>query len=555
MSQENIGKFQDNFRLKMLQGNLVASRLMEIANAAFDTSAGQAPAELLGMGCYTLLRILEEKPYSGDVLLFADKLLDTKRFRNVKLAHQLDYLHKYQAARPEKDRVQQLLSEFEVEEAERILTRLDDVNPGDPEVLWERTLRRLSSGGAWEQYLSQTDRLFRGTPFEWWWHWTLGAARFLAGQYESALAPIQASLQLRANSHAANLLAETIYRLGERDRALALWRESLRYDPLQMHLYLKMHDTVTRFDELAQHDLAGENICILVYCWNKREILEATLVRLAQSNLGKARILMLNNASSDGTGDLMERAPLLFPENPCRVMHLPTNIGAPAARNWLMAQPEARQADYIAYLDDDVDLPADWLGRLLATLKAFPGAAVAGSRIVDPLPVPTLQYGGVFIETAEEDSLRVTCKHANEPDYGQLNYVRSCVSVMGCCHLFRNRALYDVGEFDVRFSPTQVDDMEHDIRTVLKGYEVIYNGHNRVVHHQKTGKQSILNRAARGNVVGNVHKMITKHPAEEMRRIKLEAEARDRDYMRHKIGDLRSAELLDGVREVPFGIV
>lgn len=552
---DHFTHYREHFQLRMQDGNIAAIRHLAIVNGIFDASKGQAPPELAGMGFYSLLRLLEEQPFQKDLAAFALQLVGIGKGRDPGFAQMLDQVKQFEPGQTDKTRVRDHLANFEYEQAERLLDDLDRRFPGDPEVLWESTCRRLESGADCELTLKRREADFRGTPFEWWWHWTLGASRFRRGEFEAALEPLEASLRARTNSHTANLLAESLYRLGERDGSLSLWRESLRHDPIQTHLYLKMHDCLTGFDRLTQDNLAAEKICVLIYCWNKRDVLKTTLERLAESDLGSSQILMLDNHSTDGTAEFMDGAQALFPHNPCRVIHLPTNVGAPAARNWLMAQPEARQADYVAFLDDDVDVPVDWLGRLVATLKAFPKAGVAGSRIVEPLLLPTLQYGGVFLDVASQESLRVTSKHGNEPDYGQLNYVRSCVSVMGCCHLFRNQALYDVGEFDVRFSPTQVDDMEHDIRTVLKGYEVIYNGHNRVVHHQKTGKQAILNRAAKGNVEANVHKMITKHPVEETRRIKLETEARDREYLRQKIGELRSAGLLDGVREVPFGIV
>jgi len=543
------------FQLLIQDGNLVTIRYMGIINGIFDTSQGQSPPELMSMGYYALLRILEEKPYLEDVAEYAVQLSRSVNGPDPGLGAMLGWMERYRAIRKEKSRLQDLLFTFECEQADLQLFELSESYPGDPELLWEWNTRLIATGGDWKNFLLQQESVFAGSPFEWWWHWTMGASRFRCGDYEAALKPLETSLKLRANSNTVNLLAECLYQLDEREGALSLWRESLRYDPLQMHLYLKMHDCMTGFDRMVQHNLSGEKICVLLYCWNKRDVLEETLKQLAKSNLGIAHILMLNNCSTDGTGELMKHAAALFPRNKCRVIHLPTNVGAPAARNWLMAQPEARQADFIAYLDDDVDVPEDWLGRLVATLKEFPKAGVAGSRIVDPLRLPTLQYGGVFIDVADGENLRVTCKHGNETDYGQLNYIRSCVSVMGCCHLFRNAALYDVGEFDVRFSPTQVDDIEHDIRMVLRGYGVIYNGHNRVVHHQKTGKQSILNRAAKGNVDANVHKMITKHLTEEMRRIKQETEERDRLAFRVKIAELRQSGLLEGVREVPYGVI
>jgi len=42
------------------------------------------------------------------------------------------------------------------------------------------------------------------------------------------------------------------------------------------------------------------------------------------------------------------------------IIELPVNIGAPAARNWLIARDETWQSDYIAFLDDDITMPENW---------------------------------------------------------------------------------------------------------------------------------------------------------------------------------------------------
>ncbi|HSQ42421.1 MAG TPA: hypothetical protein VLM37_09100, partial [Fibrobacteraceae bacterium] len=195
-----------------------------------------------------------------------------------------------------------------------------------------------------------------------------------------------------------------------------------------------------------------------------------------------------------------------------------------------------------------------WLIQLLGTFEAFPQASIVGAKILDPLPYKQLQFGDTNLGYVDEQQIRLTAKHTSEMDLGQLDYIRPCLNVMGCCHLFKNEALYDIGEFDVRFSPSQVDDIEHNLRGGLKGHQVVYNGFLEVVHHQKTGKQSILSRAAKGNVDGNVIKMSSKYETAQAKQLKLQKEEESRQFLRQCRRSLQDAGLLNGVPEVPYDI-
>jgi len=181
-------------------------------------------------------------------------------------------------------------------------------------------------------------------------------------------------------------------------------------------------------------------------------------------------------------------------------VRLPCNIGAPAARNWLLSLPRIRDYDWIVFLDDDAVVPPDWLRYFGRAMRAFPSGAVYGCRVVDyanPLSMQStdlhLEAGGPTggpgsLEPAHERRFSISDLHYQVQDFGQFCYIRPCVSVTGCCHLFRRAALDAAGHFDLRFAPTQYDDVEHDIRHALRGEFAVYQGHLRVTHMQRTGQ-------------------------------------------------------------------
>jgi GT2 family glycosyltransferase len=238
---------------------------------------------------------------------------------------------------------------------------------------------------------------------------------------------------------------------------------------------------------------------VLLYSWNKAEFLQLALEALVASDLGDALVVVLDNGSSDGTPAMLRSWKERLGGRMLLVA-LPCNIGAPAARNWLLSLPETRACDWVAFLDDDAIVPPDWLRYFGRVMRAFPSGAVYGCRVVDhanPLSMQSadlhLEAGGPAggpggLEPAHERRFALSDIHYQVPDFGQFCYMRPCVSVTGCCHLFRRAALDAAGHFDLRFAPTQYDDVEHDIRHALRGDIAVYQGHLRVAHMQRSGQ-------------------------------------------------------------------
>lgn len=386
--------------------------------------------------------------------------------------------------------------------------------------------------------------------------WRKFARVFLAADEPGqAMDCLRKSLGFMNSAAALSDLGQACHLTGQRAEAMEAWRGSLALDPLQIPLYLKMHDVFTGHDRLLEVDPDRFRTNILMYTYNKHDAVKKTLESLAETDIGRAGIIILDNHCTDGTRQLLENAQNLFPRNKVTIINLPVNIGAPAARNWLMARPENDATDFVAYLDDDVLLPRDWLKQLIGTINAYPKAAVVGTKVNDEGSPRTIQYIYRFLDVIQENKLILSSKHPGEIDAGQFDFIRKCLSVMGCCHLLRTRAAREVGEFDIRFSPSQVDDIDHDFLTCLKGHEIVYNGHIPVVHCQKAGKEAFLSRPALGNVMGNDYKLAMKHPTEDMRRLKKQTEDVDRSDIRKKIQELRQAGCLDQVPEVPFSVV
>ena len=105
-------------------------------------------------------------------------------------------------------------------------------------------------------------------------------------------------------------------------------------------------------------------------------------------------------------------------------------------------------------------------------------------------------------------------------DFGHFTYMRPCVSVTGCCHLFRRASLFETGLFDIRYAPSQFDDFEHDLRHVLRGDMPVYQGYLRIPHLRRTGSYSAGEDTQLANAWANMYKLHMCYPRETFDQIR-----------------------------------
>ncbi|MCM0755985.1 glycosyltransferase [Desulfovibrio aminophilus] len=279
----------------------------------------------------------------------------------------------------------------------------------------------------------------------------------------------------------------------------------------------------------------SRRVHVCLYSWNKPEALARTLESLAATELGPARVTLLNNGSTSIPQEELEAlARRAAPNLALDVLHLPVNVGAPPARNWLWSLPASREAEYVAFLDDDVLLPRRWLAGLLGALEAEPRACAAGVKVLHPRSPLVIQYAWRFFAETGEGRIRFTPNAPTVLDLGQYDHLRPCLSVMGCCHLLHRERLERLGVpgFDPRFSPSQVDDIEHDLQIWKAGGMVLFEGRSGVVHLQDTGDPARRTPLSLAQAQANHFKMEHKFSGEELEAMRRDVEQADAEAFR-----------------------
>jgi GT2 family glycosyltransferase len=128
---------------------------------------------------------------------------------------------------------------------------------------------------------------------------------------------------------------------------------------------------------------------VAVVTWQGANLLPACLDSL-RAQTRPADVLVVDNASTDGTADLLRRD---YPE--VRVLRLPRNTGFAGG---FQAALDATSSRYLALLNNDAEADPEWLARLTDHLDAHPEAAAVTSRMLLAGPGPAaLNNTGVVL--------------------------------------------------------------------------------------------------------------------------------------------------------------
>jgi len=326
--------------------------------------------------------------------------------------------------------------------------------------------------------------------------------------------------------------------------AEALRRQAARR-PWDAGLALRAFDALGGVAD--RRDSLPGSVAVCLYSWNKAGELAETLDSLAASGLAGASLFVLDNGSTDRTGAVLRewtpRFESLLGAGRFTAVSLPVNIGAAAARNWLLHREDVQAHEFVCYLDDDVELPPDWLARLGAAVAEYPEAGVWGCKVVDhfnPLLIQSADShlladpsAAMDLTRAAPHPFKLSDLHIRTLDNGAFDFMRPCASVTGCCHLFRTPALIESGDFAIQLSPSQYDDMEHDLRLCEAGTFPVYQGHLAVRHKKRTGAASRTDMREEGNALGNKYTMQTMHdPAAIAAAAEAEQRLLDEDILR-----------------------
>ena len=217
-------------------------------------------------------------------------------------------------------------------------------------------------------------------------------------------------------------------------------------------------------------------VSIIIVSWNARELLETCLPSVVATEYPNLEIILADNASTDGSGAWVAR------EHPSV-----TIVRHP--ENWLFARgnnaalPHAT-GKYVVLLNNDVEVPPDWLAPLVDTMESDSDVGAVQPKLLQYDDRSRFEYAGAcggFLDRLGYPFTRGRLFETMEPDRGQYDDARDVFWATGAALMLRRSALDTVGLLDERFE-MHMEEIDLCWRLWRHGYRVRVAPESEVYH-------------------------------------------------------------------------
>ncbi len=217
--------------------------------------------------------------------------------------------------------------------------------------------------------------------------------------------------------------------------------------------------------------------------WNGGRFLPDLFASLAATDYPNLDILVVDNASTDGSRELLATA--ASASHKLRVLSLDRNLGFAGGNNEGLRNLPA-DAAYVAFLNNDVVVEPAWLRVLVDFLETHPDAGIVQPKLLKLGDPRRIDRATVTVDRMGYDAYDIFTERPDGPD---LDTPREVFSVSGAAFLVRRRLLDAVAfEGDV-FDPsyfTYFEETDLCWRARLAGKRVWFCPASRV-HHFRGG--------------------------------------------------------------------
>jgi len=213
-------------------------------------------------------------------------------------------------------------------------------------------------------------------------------------------------------------------------------------------------------------------VSILITTYNSAVVLEDCLDSLRRQDYAPLEVIIVDNASSDGTRALLESL-----ENKCRIVYNSTNAGFAAAQNQAL---RLAQGEWILSLNPDVVLAPNFITELVGAAELDPSAGTVCGKLLrwtpgaDPSFTCVIDSTGIYFLK----NLRHLDRGAEEIDNGQYDSPAYVFGSTGAAALYRRRMVEDIsvmGEFFDEDFFAYREDADLSWRAQLMGWRCLYN--------------------------------------------------------------------------------
>lgn len=219
---------------------------------------------------------------------------------------------------------------------------------------------------------------------------------------------------------------------------------------------------------------ASAKVAVIIVNWNGEAFLERCLAALMVQTLKPYEIIVVDNASSDGSLEIVRRFPAV------RLMLLGQNTGFARGNN-LAIEATSAESEWIALINPDAFAEPRWLEALLLGAELNPRFDVFGSKLVNACNPTWLDGAG---DAYHVSGLVWRMGHGLPMPTSAENEIE-VFSPCAAAALYRRSALRELGGFDEDYF-CYVEDVDLGFRLRLAGYRCLYVPQS-VAHHVGSG--------------------------------------------------------------------
>lgn len=228
------------------------------------------------------------------------------------------------------------------------------------------------------------------------------------------------------------------------------------------------------------------HVSIIIATRNRRAHLAKCLRSLTEQTYRDYEMIVVDGGSTDGTPELAKTFPVKYIQQSRRYIPNAENCGVMAARG-----------EILAFLDDDVIVPDNWLKEITGTYESLEVHGVGG-RVIDTAQLSPKKDITPYVRFLDKLFSIVVCEN-NRGKVGRVlrsgevtdNFdqnTSTCAYVehlRGCNMSFRRPVFDTVGLFDETYSQTSLRwETDFCLRARTKGFKLMYNPRAAVYHQQ-----------------------------------------------------------------------
>ena len=207
-------------------------------------------------------------------------------------------------------------------------------------------------------------------------------------------------------------------------------------------------------------------VLAVVLTWNGRALTEACLDSLLETDYPRFDVLVIDNASTDGTVPALRRRY----GSRVEIVENPENLLFAGGMNVGLQRGLDAGYDAVLLLNNDIVLDRGMLRALVSSAARDPRIAAVGPKIYFFDQPQVIWFAG-----GELPLWRGWSRHRGlrELDRGQHDSERDVDYLTGCAFLVRREALLDVGLLDTGFA-MYAEDADWCFRARAKGWRLVY---------------------------------------------------------------------------------